>query len=112
MSTTEQAMNAGPAQRTTNAVSASSAATGPDGGSPDSPPGPSGDAPACPSLAGSPGLPGTAAAQGTTTGWMATVPLVGSSSSACETPAGVITSIALGTVVGSTLQIASVPPGA
>ncbi len=51
-------------------------------------------------------------AQGTVTGWMATGPRVGSSSVACETPAGVITSMAFGTVPGSTEQIGWVPPGA
>src|SRR5258708_863858 len=43
---------------------------------------------------------------------MVTVPRVGSSSVACETPAGVITSTAFGTVPGSTKQIGAVPPGA
>ena len=46
------------------------------------------------------------------TGWMATGPRVGSSSVACETPAGVITSTAFGTVPGSTEQIGWVPRGA
>ena len=46
------------------------------------------------------------------TGWMTTGPRVGLSSVACETPAGVITSMALGTVDGSTEQIGVVPPGA
>ena len=50
--------------------------------------------------------------QGTTTGWITTGPSVGSSSVAWETPGGVIVSMALGTVVGSTEQIGSVPPGA
>src|SRR3954466_4703252 len=43
---------------------------------------------------------------------MTTGPLAGSSSVAWETPAGVSTSIALGTVLGSTAQIGAVPPGA
>src|SRR5215475_15300082 len=43
---------------------------------------------------------------------MATGAIVGSSSVPCETPSGVITSTAFGTVLGSTWQIASVPPGA
>src|SRR5262244_3968567 len=50
--------------------------------------------------------------QGTVTGWMTTGPRVGSSSVACETPCGVITSTAFGTVPGSTWQIDAVPPGA
>ena len=49
---------------------------------------------------------------GTVTGWMTTGPRVGLSSVAWETPAGVITSMALGTVVGSTKQIGAVPPAA
>src|SRR4029077_7588890 len=49
--------------------------------------------------------------QGTVTGWMTTGPRVGSSSVACETPAGVITSTAFGTVPGSTEQIGAVPGG-
>ena len=44
------------------------------------------------------------------TGRMTTGPSVGFSSVACETPAGVITSMALGTVAGSTEQIGAVPP--
>src|ERR1700722_16001919 len=43
---------------------------------------------------------------------MTTGPRVGLSSVAWETPAGVITSMALGTVVGSTERIGAVPPGA
>jgi hypothetical protein len=43
---------------------------------------------------------------------MTTGPRVGLSSVACETPGGVITSMALGTVVGSTEQIGAVPPAA
>src|SRR5580700_9392512 len=43
---------------------------------------------------------------------MATEPRVGSSSVAWETPGGVITSMAFGTVAGSTEQIGAVPPGA
>src|SRR5215510_7861419 len=50
--------------------------------------------------------------QGTVTGWMTTGPRVGSSSVACDTPCGVITSTAFGTVFGSTEQIGAVPPGA
>ncbi len=50
--------------------------------------------------------------QGTVTGWITTGPAVGSSSVACDTSAGVMTSMALGTVVGSTEQIGLVPPGA
>src|SRR4029077_12647830 len=42
---------------------------------------------------------------------MTTGPRVGSSSVACETPAGVITSTAFGTVPGSTEQIGAVPGG-
>ena len=40
---------------------------------------------------------------------MTTGPRTGLSSVACETPAGVITSMALGTVDGSTEQIGAVP---
>src|SRR5690349_21756781 len=43
---------------------------------------------------------------------MAGVPRVGSSSVSCETPPGVITSTAFGTVPGSVEQIGEVPPGA
>src|SRR6266480_798848 len=43
---------------------------------------------------------------------MATGPRVGSSSVAWDTPAGVITSIAFGTVPGSAEQTGAVPPGA
>src|SRR5690242_21908488 len=43
---------------------------------------------------------------------MATGPRVGSSSVAWDTPAGVITSIAFGTVSGLTVQTGAVPPGA
>src|SRR5215472_11382576 len=43
---------------------------------------------------------------------MATLPRVGSSSVACETPGGVITSTAFGTEPGSNTQIGAVPPGA
>src|ERR1700722_4136483 len=43
---------------------------------------------------------------------MTTGPRVGSSSVACVTPDGVMTSMALGTVVGPTLQIGLVPSGA
>src|SRR5215831_3774221 len=43
---------------------------------------------------------------------MATGPRVGSSSVPCETPSGVTTSTAFGTVPGSVEQIASAPPGA
>ena len=43
---------------------------------------------------------------------MTTGPRVGSSSVAWETPAGVMTSMAFGTVVGSTAQIGLVPPTA
>ena len=43
---------------------------------------------------------------------MTTGPRVGSSSLACDTPDGVMTSTALGTVVGSTVQIGLVSPGA
>ena len=43
---------------------------------------------------------------------MTTGPRVGSSSVAWETPAGVITSTAFGTVAGSTEQTGAVPPGA
>src|SRR5215831_6784952 len=50
--------------------------------------------------------------QGTVTGWMVTGPRVGSSSVACETPCGVVTSTALGTDPGSVEQIGAVPPGA
>jgi len=46
------------------------------------------------------------------TPWIATGPIVGSSSAACDTPAGVSTSMALGTVPGSTAQIGLLPPGA
>jgi len=49
---------------------------------------------------------------GTVTPWMMTGPRVGSSSVAWETPAGVMTSIAFGTVAGSTEQIGLVPPAA
>ena len=45
------------------------------------------------------------------TGWMTTGPRVGSSSVAWETPAGVITSTALGTVPGSAEQTGAVPSG-
>src|SRR5215468_7360713 len=48
--------------------------------------------------------------QGTVTGWMTTGPRVGSSSVAWETPAGVITSTAFGTVSGSDEQTGAVPP--
>ena len=41
---------------------------------------------------------------------MTTGPRVGSSSELCETPVGVLTSTAFGTVVGSTLQIGAIPP--
>ena len=54
----------------------------------------------------------TWSADGTVTGWMTTGPRVGSSSVAWETPGGVITSMAFGTVSGSTVQIGAVPPGA
>jgi hypothetical protein len=50
-------------------------------------------------------------AQGTVTGWITTGPRVGSSSVAWETPAGVVTSTALGTVPGSAEQMGEVPPG-
>src|SRR5580704_18989535 len=43
---------------------------------------------------------------------MTTGPGTGSSSVAWETPGGVITSMAFGTVAGSTEQIGAVPPGA
>src|ERR1017187_5048212 len=43
---------------------------------------------------------------------MTTGPRVGLSSVAWETPVGVSTSTAFGTVAGSTLQIGAVPPGA
>src|SRR5512135_1947358 len=43
---------------------------------------------------------------------MVTGPRVGSSSVAWETPAGVRTSMALGTVLGSAAQTGAVPPGA
>src|SRR5690348_11475334 len=43
---------------------------------------------------------------------MTTGPSVGSSSMACDTPDGVSTSTAFGTVPGSTAQIALPPPGA
>ena len=43
---------------------------------------------------------------------MTTAPLVGSSSVAWSTPAGVITSMAFGTVSGFTEQTGAVPPGA
>ena len=43
---------------------------------------------------------------------MATGPRVGSSSVAWDTPAGVITSIAFGTVFGATEQTGAVPPAA
>src|ERR1700761_6524749 len=43
---------------------------------------------------------------------MTTGPSAGLSSAACETPAGVSTSMALGTVDGSTEQIGAVPPAA
>ena len=46
------------------------------------------------------------------TGWITTGPAVGSSSVACDTPGGVRTSMALGTVAGSTEQIGLVPPAA
>src|SRR5215468_1638922 len=59
-----------------------------------------------------PGPPPRGSGQGTVTGWMTTGPRVGSSSVACETPCGVITSTAFGTVPGSTWQIEAVPPGA
>jgi hypothetical protein len=41
---------------------------------------------------------------------MITGPRVGSSSVICDTPAGVMTSMALGTVAGSTEQIGLAPP--
>jgi hypothetical protein len=47
---------------------------------------------------------------GTATGWMTTGPRVGSSSVACERPAGVMTSMALGTVAGSIEQIGFAAP--
>src|SRR5213083_1010543 len=50
--------------------------------------------------------------QGTVTGWMATGPRVGSSSVAWDTPGGVITSTAFGTVSGLAEQTGAVPPGA
>src|SRR5581483_345825 len=43
---------------------------------------------------------------------MTTAPALGSSSVAWETPGGVITSTAFGTVPGSATQIRAVPPGA
>ena len=49
---------------------------------------------------------------GATTGWITTGPGTGLSSVAWETPGGVITSIALGTVDGLTGQIGAVPPTA
>src|ERR1700677_1840803 len=58
-----------------------------------------------------PGL-GPVACYGTVTGWMTTAPRVGLSSVACDTPGGVMTSIALGTGVGSTEQMGAVQPGA
>ena len=60
-----------------------------------------------PARAGAPRRP-----QGTVTGWITTAPAVGSSSVACDTPDGVMTSMALGTVAGSTEQIGLVPPAA
>src|SRR5579859_3318162 len=53
-----------------------------------------------------------AGAYGTVTGWMSTGPWVGSSSVAWETPGGVRTSMAFGTVLGSSEQILAVPRGA
>src|SRR5215469_2243109 len=47
---------------------------------------------------------------GTVTGWMTCGPLSGFSSSAWETPVGVMTSMAFGTVPGSTRQIGAVSP--
>ena len=44
------------------------------------------------------------------TGWMTTGLMVGSSSVAWETPAGVITSMAFGTLLGSNEQTGAVPP--
>ena len=58
-----------------------------------------------------PGLPANRG-QGTVTGWMTTGPRVGSSSLAWETPAGVMTSTAFGTVDGPAEQTGAVPPGA
>src|SRR5215469_10617526 len=49
---------------------------------------------------------------GTVTAWMATGPLSGFSSSAWETPVGVMTSMAFGTEPGSTLQIGAGLPAA
>src|ERR1700746_2488407 len=43
---------------------------------------------------------------------MTTGPRAGASSVACEPPCGVITSMAFGTVPGSTEQTGAVPPGA
>ena len=57
-------------------------------------------------------MPARLAAYGTVTGWMTTGPRVGSSSVACDTPGGVMTSMALGTVDGSTEQMGAVPPTA
>jgi hypothetical protein len=51
-----------------------------------------------------------AGGQGTVTGWMTTGPGAGSSSVAWDTPAGVSTSVALGTVPGSTEHTGLVPP--
>jgi len=46
------------------------------------------------------------------TGWMTTGPRVGSSSVAWETPGGVITSMAFGTVDGPAEQMGAVLPAA
>ena len=43
---------------------------------------------------------------------MTTGPRVGSSSVACVTPGGVMTSMALGTALGSNVQIDALPPDA
>jgi hypothetical protein len=55
-------------------------------------------------------LPRAGQHHGNVTPWMTTGPLSGFSSLACETPDGVITSIAFGTVAGSTEQIRLLSP--
>jgi small GTP-binding protein len=52
------------------------------------------------------------AGYGTVTGWMTTEPAVGSSSVACDTPGGVMTSMAFGTLFGLNVQIGALPPDA